>query len=83
MPVPHAADPLGELIDLRRRHRAAHRVAVDADSQAVREVRTRERLYRRWLALADAAVAVVAAFADLRADRRLHAAPDLPARSRR
>jgi exopolysaccharide biosynthesis polyprenyl glycosylphosphotransferase len=63
IPAPHAADPLGELIDLRRRHRAAHRVAVDADSQAVREVRARERLYRRWLAVADAVVAVVAAFA--------------------
>ena len=60
LPAPNGADPFGELADLRRRHRAAHRVAVDTDSEAVREVRRRERIYRRMLAGADALVAAIA-----------------------
>ena len=60
LPAPNGADPFGELADLRRRHRAAHRVAVNTDSEAVREVRRRERIYRRMLAGADALVAAIA-----------------------
>lgn len=59
-PAALAGDPFGELLDLR--HRAAHRVAVDTGSRAARDVRRRERIYRRMLAGADALVAVVAVF---------------------
>jgi exopolysaccharide biosynthesis polyprenyl glycosylphosphotransferase len=63
LPERRSGDPFSELLDLRRRHHAAPRVAVDADSQAVRDVRRRERIYRRMLAGADALVAVIAVFA--------------------
>ncbi len=60
LPAAPATDPLADLGELRRHHRTAHRVAVDADSQAVRDVRRRERIYRRLLASADAIVALLA-----------------------
>jgi exopolysaccharide biosynthesis polyprenyl glycosylphosphotransferase len=50
----HAADAFSEALELRRRHRAAHRIVLDRDSEAVREVRRRERIYRRLLVGADA-----------------------------
>jgi len=57
---PTAADPFGELLDLRRRHKAAHAVVLDRDSEAVLDVRRRERIYRRSLVAADALVATLA-----------------------
>jgi exopolysaccharide biosynthesis polyprenyl glycosylphosphotransferase len=52
-------DQLGEVVDLHRHPRLAH-VAVDAGSEAVRDARSRERIYRRLLAGADAVVALLA-----------------------
>ena len=43
VPARRAADPFAELIDLRRHQRASRRVLVDAGSDAVRDVRRRER----------------------------------------
>ena len=60
MPEPRAADPFSELLDARRRHSAAHAVVLDSDSEAVRDVRRRERIYRRSLAGADALAAAIA-----------------------
>lgn len=55
-----AADPFVELLDLRRRHNAAHAVVLDRDSEAVLDVRRRERIYRRSLVAADALAAMIA-----------------------
>jgi len=52
-------DQLGEVVDLRRHPHPAH-VAVDPGSDAVRDARSRERIYRRLLAGADAVVALLA-----------------------
>ena len=50
-------DAFSEAVDLRRRHRAAHRIVLDSDSEAVRDGRRRERIYRRMLVAADAITA--------------------------
>jgi exopolysaccharide biosynthesis polyprenyl glycosylphosphotransferase len=55
-----APDPFHELAELRRRHRAATNASIDADSEAVRDVRRRERVYRRLLAIGDALAALAA-----------------------
>ena len=60
LPEPRAADPFTELFDARRWHSAAHAVVIDSDSEAVRDVRRRERIYRRSLAGADALAAAIA-----------------------
>jgi exopolysaccharide biosynthesis polyprenyl glycosylphosphotransferase len=60
LPAAPATDPLADLAELRRHQRTARHVAVDAASQAVRDVRRRERIYRRLLASADAIVALLA-----------------------
>jgi exopolysaccharide biosynthesis polyprenyl glycosylphosphotransferase len=65
MPAPAGGDPFGELIDIRRRDRAAHRVVVSTDSEAVRDARRRERTYRRLLAMADVLVAALAVFVSI------------------
>ena len=62
VPARRATDPFAELIDLRRHQRASRRVLVDAGSDAVRDVRRRERNYRRLLAVADALVALLAVY---------------------
>ena len=62
VPAMAGADPFAEAIDVPRHDRAARRVVVNADSEAVREARRRERTYRRLLALADVLVAAVAVF---------------------
>ena len=62
VPAIAGADPFAEAIDVPRHDRAARRVVVNADSEAVREARRRERTYRRLLALADVLVAAVAVF---------------------
>jgi exopolysaccharide biosynthesis polyprenyl glycosylphosphotransferase len=59
LPAPRATDPFGELVDIKRRDRAARRVVVDADSEAVRDARRRERIYRRLLAFSDLLVALI------------------------
>jgi exopolysaccharide biosynthesis polyprenyl glycosylphosphotransferase len=59
-PETNGSDPFGELLDLRRRHKAAHAVVLDRDSEAVIDVRRRERIYRRSLVAADALVAAIA-----------------------
>ena len=59
-PAPHAADPFGELVELRRRHKAAHAVVLDRDSAAMVDARRRERIYRRSLVVADALAATIA-----------------------
>ncbi len=58
--LPAGADPFAELAELRRAHVPAARVAVDAGSSAVRDVRLRERTYRWLLGLADALVVLLA-----------------------
>jgi exopolysaccharide biosynthesis polyprenyl glycosylphosphotransferase len=63
LPGSQAADPFSELLDLRRRHNAAHAVVVDRASEAVLEVRSRERIYRRSLVAADALAALFAVLA--------------------
>jgi exopolysaccharide biosynthesis polyprenyl glycosylphosphotransferase len=60
VPESRAADPFSELLDARRRHNAAHAVVLDRDSAVVRDVRRRERIYRRSLAAADALAAAIA-----------------------
>ena len=62
LPARGGADPFAELLDLRRRPRAAHRVAVNTDSEAVRDARRRERIYRWLLAASDVIVAALAVF---------------------
>ena len=54
------ADPFHELAELRRRRRATPKASIDADSEAVRDVRSRERIYRWLLAGADALAALAA-----------------------
>jgi exopolysaccharide biosynthesis polyprenyl glycosylphosphotransferase len=56
VPVPEAT--AARFRDLLDRHTAAHAVVVDRDAEAVQEVRSRERCYRRSLVVAD----VVAAY---------------------
>ena len=60
LPVGPSGDPFHELAELRRRHRATTDAAVDADSDGQRDVRRRERTYRRLLGLADALMVLVA-----------------------
>jgi exopolysaccharide biosynthesis polyprenyl glycosylphosphotransferase len=60
IPALPSADPFHELAELRRRHRATTDAAVHADSDGLRDVRRRERIYRRLLGLADAVMALVA-----------------------
>ena len=65
LPATPGADPFGEVIDPRRRDRAARRVVVSTDSEAVRDARRRERTYRRLLASADVLVAAAAVFVSI------------------
>ena len=53
----HAVNGYSDALDLRRRHRAAHRIVLDSDSEAVRDGRRRERIYRRMLVASDAITA--------------------------
>jgi exopolysaccharide biosynthesis polyprenyl glycosylphosphotransferase len=53
----HAVHGYSDALDLRRHHRAAHRIVLDSDSEAVRDGRRRERIYRRMLVAADAITA--------------------------
>ena len=62
LPEPHVGDSFSELPEARRRRKAAHAIVLDSDSEAVRDVRRRERIYRRSLAGADALAAAVAVF---------------------
>ncbi len=62
VPAIAGTDPFAEALDVPRHDRAARRVVVNADSEAVREARRRERTYRRLLALADVLVAALAVF---------------------
>jgi exopolysaccharide biosynthesis polyprenyl glycosylphosphotransferase len=62
-----AADAFSEALDLRRRHRAAHRIVLDSDSEAVRDGRRRERIYRRMLVGADVITAAGAGLVALEA----------------
>jgi exopolysaccharide biosynthesis polyprenyl glycosylphosphotransferase len=59
-PEPRAADPFTELFDARRWRSAAHPIVLHSDSEPVRDVRRRERIYRRSLAGADAVAAALA-----------------------
>ena len=61
VPAPHG-DPFRELLDLRHRHTAAHAIVLDQDSEPLQEVRKRERVYRRSLAIADVVASLVATF---------------------
>jgi exopolysaccharide biosynthesis polyprenyl glycosylphosphotransferase len=54
---PHTADGFSDALDLRRRQRTAQRIVIDSDSEAVRDGRRRERIYRRMLVAADAITA--------------------------
>src|ERR1019366_3963504 len=56
----HVGDSFSELPEARRRRKAAHAIVLDSDAEAVRDVRRRERIYRRSLAAADALAAAVA-----------------------
>jgi exopolysaccharide biosynthesis polyprenyl glycosylphosphotransferase len=62
LPAAPGADPFAEVVELPRRDRAHRRVAVRADSEAVRDARRREWTYRRLLACADFLAAAIAVF---------------------
>jgi exopolysaccharide biosynthesis polyprenyl glycosylphosphotransferase len=53
-------DPFGELLELRRRHTAAHAIVLDRNAEPVIDMRRRERIYRRSLAGADVLAALLA-----------------------
>jgi exopolysaccharide biosynthesis polyprenyl glycosylphosphotransferase len=60
LPEPRSADPFTELFDARRWRSVAHPIVLHSDSEAVRDVRRRERIYRRSLGGADALAAALA-----------------------
>ena len=74
LPVGPSGDPFHELAELRRRHRATTDAAVDADSDGQRDVRRRERTYRRLLGAGRRADGSRRGGRDVRADRRLRPA---------
>jgi exopolysaccharide biosynthesis polyprenyl glycosylphosphotransferase len=59
-PVPRGAAAPTALRDARPRRKSAHPIVLDSDSEALRDVHRRERIYRWSLAAADAGAAVLA-----------------------